>query len=76
MQHPIQTALRNMPVADALTIIAQYANDELSEMIGGDLIFQGVQSCLEEIAAEDQRDCWGFESDVRAYRAMQAGVGA
>lgn len=75
MQHPTQKALRNMPVADALTQISLYVSHELSNMSGCDVILDGIDACLAEIAEEDARECWGFESDVRAYRAMQAGVG-
>jgi hypothetical protein len=76
MQHPTQTALRAMPVPDALTQIALYVSHELSNMSGCDVILNGIDACLAEIAEEDRRDCWGFESDQRAYRSAQAGIGA
>lgn len=75
MQHPTLSALRAMPVANALTQIALYVSHELSNMSGCDVILNGIDACLEEIAEEDARDCWGFESDVRAYRSAQAGAG-
>lgn len=62
----------------ALTIIAAYVNATMSEYErAGDMILDGIEMCRKEMAEEDAAG-WreAFASDGRAYRAMQAGVGA
>jgi hypothetical protein len=74
--HPVFVVLRNMPVADALTQISLYVTHALSELQGSDMIHDGIEVCLKEMAEEDAAS-WSdtFASDAAAYRAMQVGTG-